>query len=172
MLFFFFFFRRHIETLENDLQIIRQHIQSLNCVVKDQSTEQQEAADVEQDQIVQHLDSIQQEIQDVTQAKHDLEVQVSSLSQQKEYNEKYYSYFPYDLCVCYFLCREILRLQADVHSLRKDHSQVTALKDQLSNEAHQLRNQLQDEVSFLCGLHFRVFERFPNLFCVFGKVEN
>jgi len=57
--------------------------------VKDHSTEQQDAADdVEQDQIVQHLDSIQQEIQDVTQAKHDLEVQVSSLSQQKEYNEK------------------------------------------------------------------------------------
>jgi len=92
MLFFVLLFCRHIETLENDLQAIRQHIQSLNCAVKDHSTEQQEAADVEQDQIVQHLDSIQQEIQDLTQAKHDLEVQVSSLSQQKQWNEKYFYY--------------------------------------------------------------------------------
>ena len=81
-------FCRHIETLENDLQVIRQHIQSLNCAVKDQSTERQETIDVEQAQIVQHLDGIQQEIQDVTQAKQDLEVQVSSLSQQNEFNEK------------------------------------------------------------------------------------
>ena len=93
-------FYRHIETLENDLQVIRQHIQSINCAVKDHSTEQQGADDVEQGQIVQHLDSIQQEIQDVTQAKHDLEVQVSSLSQQKEYNEKYSTFCPYILCTC------------------------------------------------------------------------
>lgn len=44
----------------------------------------------QESQIVKLLNTIQQEIHDVTKANHDLEAQVSSLSEQKKSHERYY----------------------------------------------------------------------------------
>lgn len=85
---------RHTETLENDILVIRRHIESLNHKMKESSTDQQLGEmllnDTEQEsQIVKLLDTIQQEIHDVTKAKHDLVAQVSSLSEEKKSSERY-----------------------------------------------------------------------------------
>lgn len=74
--------------------MIRQYIVSINHEVKESSTDQQldEAllADIKQEsQVVKLLNTLQQEIHDVTKTKRDLEVQVSSLSEQKKSNERY-----------------------------------------------------------------------------------
>ena len=77
------------------MSVIRQHIESLNQKMKENSTDRQtdEALlhDSEQEsQIVKLLNTLQQEIHDVTKAKHDLEAQVSSLSEEKKSNERYH----------------------------------------------------------------------------------
>ena len=77
------------------MSVIRQHIESLNQKMKENSTDQQSGEvlihDTEQEsQIVKLLNTLQQEIHDVTKAKHDLEAQVSSLLEQKKSNERYY----------------------------------------------------------------------------------
>ena len=73
--------------------MIRQHIESLNHEVKESSTGQHldrlVLDDTEQEcQIIKLLNTIQQEIYDVTKAKHDVEAQVSSLSEQKKSYER------------------------------------------------------------------------------------
>ena len=75
--------------------VVRRHIDSLNHKVKNTSTDQHldevPLDDTEQDsQIVKLLNTIQQEVHDVTNAKCNLEVQVSSLLEQKKSNERYY----------------------------------------------------------------------------------
>ena len=54
-------------------------------------------------------------------------------------------------------------------SLRVDLSQVTALKEELSNEAYQLREKYQEEVSHIALMHDlqmkKAFKRFPCCFC-------
>ena len=47
----------------------------------------------------------------------------------------------------YLSSRKLQKLEQEVDSLRVDLSQVTALKEQLSNEACQLREEYQEEVS-------------------------
>ena len=69
--------------------MIRRHIESLNDKVKSNSDQQQlEPLDDTDSQIVKLLNTIQQEVYDVTNAKCDLEVQVSSLLEQKQSNER------------------------------------------------------------------------------------
>lgn len=79
---------RHFESLENDMLVIRRHIESLNDKVKSSDQQQSEPLDDTDSQVVKLLNTIQQEVYDVTSAKRDLEVQVSSLLEQKQSNER------------------------------------------------------------------------------------
>ena len=172
---------RYFETLENDMLVVKRHIESLNHKMKNSSTDHHldEVAldDTEQEcQIVKLLNTIQQEVYDVTDAKRNLEVQVSSLSEQKKSNERYYYYISIDLkvkCNYFYVSRKLQKLEQEVDSLRVDLSQVTALKEELSNEACQLREKYEEEVSSLlmylacvygCSM-VKAFKRFPCCFC-------
>lgn len=79
---------RHFESLENDMLVIRRHIESLNDKMKSSDQQQSEPLDDTDSQVVKLLNTIQQEVYDVTSAKRDLEVQVSSLLEQKQSNER------------------------------------------------------------------------------------
>ena len=68
--------------------VIRRHIESLNLKVKNTDQQQFEPLDDTDSHIVKLLNTIQQEVYDVTNAKCDLEAQVSSLSEQKQNNER------------------------------------------------------------------------------------
>lgn len=59
----------------------------------------------EENQIVKLLNTIQEEIQNVTKAKHDLEVEVSLLSEQKNSNERLFYYVDFEFVII-IICTE------------------------------------------------------------------